>query len=1137
MGNNTWGLGIRFIFICIFLVTITHKCVGGGNLTIPACSEQERLALIKFKQSVKDEQGMLSSWGVGNDCCRWERVGCDDATGRVVSLHLRAKFREEEDYDKVVRYYSWLNVYDPFGFIEYYYLVGDGVNSCLTELVNLKHLDLSGNNFQESRIPEFIGSFKQLRYLNLSNTGFSGKIPHQIGNLSNLKVLDLGTPQEYLLSHDMAWISGLPKLEHLDLSGVDLSRTQNLDNLLYLIPSLVKLSLSRCGLSMAHLGSRHLNSSRKLARIRHLDLSENHFEGKLPGLFLNMTSIAFLDLSKNGLGIFENLLNMIPSVSELSLSNYGLQKVNLSPTNINFSTHSSIQHLDLSQNEIKGGFPSVLANMSSLISLDLSFNKLNSSIPVMLNLNKLDISWNKFRLIEDVGIWRQCHLKEVIVSNNNLEGDMIGPSTNVTKCSQNALEILYLHGNALNGSIPESLGRFTNLRGLDLSDNEMTGPIPEALGNLRSLQRLDLSYNQLNSLVPESLGRLTNLRGIDLSNNKMVGPIPEALGNLRSLQGLYLSYNQLNSSVPESLGRLTTLTKIFLQSNRFTGTIPVSLGKLTSLRVLSVSSNLLCGTILNSIGHLVELYLLDISNNSFQGVVSENHFANLSMLKYLDANSNNKLFFNISREWMPPFQLKVARLGSCKIEGGFPQWIRSQRKLEELVLFNASIYGPLPTWLRLLPIRILDLSHNNFTGPLTNLPSVYELRYELTGALLLQNNIFKGLIPRRLCTRTNLLVLDLSRNRLFGRIPKCLWNMSLGAMLLSSNRLSGVITLPLGIKDPSLVWLQLNDNNLSGELPRDLIYFTRLVVLDFGENKISGNVPEWIGENITGLAVLRLHKNSFTGRIPHSLCKSKGLQILDLARNNLTGSIPHCFGELNGMTENQLFSSTRAFASWGAVMQILKGVALDYTNNLQFLKNMDLSDNKLVAEIPETLTTLDALLGFNLSNNHFSGGIPRNIGNMKSLNSLDLSANELTGTIPSSLGALNFLSYLNLSHNNLSGQIPRGNQLQTLIDPFIYADNPYLCGAPLPKECSPDKKPPTTTSKNKGGHANKPKKAWFYLDIISGFATGFWGIIGVLMLKKQWRHKLFKFCEEIVDKIYVAVAVRILKMKRGREAT
>ncbi|KAJ0713674.1 putative non-specific serine/threonine protein kinase [Helianthus annuus] len=285
------------------------------------------------------------------------------------------------------------------------------------------------------------------------------------------------------------------------------------------------------------------------------------------------------------------------------------------------------------------------------------------------------------------------------------------------------------------------------------------------------------------------------------------------------------------------------------------------------------------------------------------------------------------------------------------------------------------------------------------------------------------------------------------------------------------------------------------------------------------------------------LSALRLHKNNFTGKIPHSLCKSKYLQILDLAHNNLTGSVPHCFRKLDGMKSSSYDDSCMSVCGEGNMMQVLKGAALDYTKTLPFVKNMDLSGNKLVGEIPETLTALNGLVGFNLSYNHLSGGIPRNIGNMTSLNSLDLSANKLTGTIPLSLGALNFLSYLNLSHNNLSGQIPTGNQLQTLTDPSIYADNPYLCGAPLPKECSPHKKPPTTTSKNKGGHANKPKKVWFYLDITSGFATGFWGIIGVLFFKKQWRHKLFKFCEEIVDKIYVAVAVRIWKMKRGREAT
>ncbi|XP_076906645.1 receptor-like protein EIX2 [Bidens hawaiensis] len=150
---------------------------------------------------------------------------------------------------------------------------------------------------------------------------------------------------------------------------------------------------------------------------------------------------------------------------------------------------------------------------------------------------------------------------------------------------------------------------------------------------------------------------------------------------------------------------------------------------------------------------------------------------------------------------------------------------------------------------------------------------------------------------------------------------------------------------------------------------------------------------------------------------------------------------------------------------------------------------------------------------------------------MKALNSLDLSDNQFTGMIPSSIGALNFLISLNLSQNNLSGRIPTGNQLQTLTDLSIYAGNRDLCGAPLPSNCSNDENPPTT-SKNKYKESNKPKKVWFYLDMVCGFATGFWGIIGVLLFKKQWRYKLFMIAEVTMDKVCVTVAVRVPKIRR-----
>ncbi|XP_076905083.1 receptor-like protein EIX1 [Bidens hawaiensis] len=399
-----------------------NKCVGGGNLVTTSCSEKERLALVKFKHSVEDVNGMLSSWGIGNDCCRWERVGCDIVTGRVVSLHLRAN-SSDEDYmagedDWPDGHASLVNIFDR------YQLVGTEVNSCLADLENLKHLDLSGNDFQFNQIPRFIVSLKQLRYLNLSNARFHGNIPHHIGNLSNLKVLDLSS-WSYLKIDNMAWISDLSKLEHLDLSGVDLSRTQNLDNLLYAIPSLLKLSLSRCGFSLAHLVSHHLNSSKELVSINHLDISANNFRGQLPSFVLNMTSLVSLDLSYNHFSMawsFKRFINMMSSLLELRLSGCKLQRINLSPHNLNYSIHSNIQHLDLSLNEIDGKFPYVLTNMSSLLSLDLYANSLSSSIPVIPNLLKLDISRNKFQQIEDVRIWEQCYLKELIVSNNELVG-------------------------------------------------------------------------------------------------------------------------------------------------------------------------------------------------------------------------------------------------------------------------------------------------------------------------------------------------------------------------------------------------------------------------------------------------------------------------------------------------------------------------------------------------------------------------------------------------------------------------------------------------------------------------------------------------------------------------------------------
>ncbi|KAJ0743066.1 putative non-specific serine/threonine protein kinase [Helianthus annuus] len=298
---------------------------------------------------------------------------------------------------------------------------------------------------------------------------------------------------------------------------------------------------------------------------------------------------------------------------------------------------------------------------------------------------------------------------------------------------------------------------------------------------------------------------MTSLQFLDLSSFPLgASNFANLLTMIPSLLELHLAYCNLKEThLSHILHNLTTLSKIQhidLSHNRLTGSILETIGRLAALTTFSVRHNKLSGTILVSIWQLSKLRSLDVSYNSLEGEIYESHLANLSMLKEFNVGSNSKLTLNVSREWLPPFQLRDIDLSSCKIGNGFPRWLRNQRKLHRLVLSNTTISGPLPIWLRKMPIILfMDLSHNNLSGPLTNLPNgvanVDDDRDFIEPALYLQNNTFNESIPRSLCKRTDLVYLDLSKNRLTGEIPKCFKNLqNLQFLRLSSNGLSG--TLP-----------------------------------------------------------------------------------------------------------------------------------------------------------------------------------------------------------------------------------------------------------------------------------------------------------------------------------------------------
>ncbi|MEG4329311.1 COR domain-containing protein, partial [Microcoleus sp. herbarium5] len=112
-------------------------------------------------------------------------------------------------------------------------------------------------------------------------------------------------------------------------------------------------------------------------------------------------------------------------------------------------------------------------------------------------------------------------------------------------------------------SIPDALGKLSNLTALLLDNNQITS-IPDALGKLSNLTELYLGDNQITS-ISEAIAQLSNLTWLNLSNNQIT-QIPDAIAQLSNLTRLSLSNNQIEK-IPEGLETLPKLEKLDLRHN------------------------------------------------------------------------------------------------------------------------------------------------------------------------------------------------------------------------------------------------------------------------------------------------------------------------------------------------------------------------------------------------------------------------------------------------------------------------------------------------------------------------------------------------------------------------------------------
>uniref|UniRef100_A0A804KR23 Leucine-rich repeat-containing N-terminal plant-type domain-containing protein n=1 Tax=Musa acuminata subsp. malaccensis TaxID=214687 RepID=A0A804KR23_MUSAM len=438
----------------------------------------EREALLDFKAGVGDTRNRLSSW-TGHHCCTWKGVACDTTTGHV-------------------------------------------------------HLDLSFNNFSGIRIPEFIGSFKKLRYLNLSSTQFMGGIPARVGNLSSL----------YVLNMSYGGLNSIPvSVVHQMTNLIILDLRSNLFNCS--MPSSVgKLS----NLTELYLGGNSLRGIisevhfENLTRLQVLDLY-----GTMPAWFWNISSstITYLDLSNNQIGgKLPSSLKFTKLVILFLYSNRFEGQLPIWP---------HVRFVSISDNMLDGGLSSSICQWTYLEYLDLSNNKLLGEIPYCLG--------DELLLLQ--------------LQNNSFSGEVPLSLKNCTN-----LWLLRLRSNMFSGVIPWQLARFERLQILDLANNNFSGSIPHNIDlhylkcSMKLMKSLDLSNNSLIGEIPKGIGDLAGLKNLNLSRNYLQGKIPWEIGGMKSLESLDLSINDLYGSIPESLSALYFLSYLNLSYNNLSGMIP-----------------------------------------------------------------------------------------------------------------------------------------------------------------------------------------------------------------------------------------------------------------------------------------------------------------------------------------------------------------------------------------------------------------------------------------------------------------------------------------------------------------------------------------------------------------------------------
>ncbi|CAN6586925.1 unnamed protein product [Malus baccata var. baccata] len=1036
-------------FVLLFFFTICHNITTG---VYSQCLKDQQLSLLHLKKNLTfDDDGDDSigyspvsskfvSWDSSTECCSWVGVTCS-TNGRVVSLDISSQH------------------------------ISGGIDSSssLFDLQHLQSLNLADNSFVEgSRIPSAIGKLTNLRYLNLSNNDYVGKIPIEISQLTRLEVLDISQSyynglREPLESPKFSMLfQKLTELTELYLDGVDVSAE----------------------------GTHWCQAiSSSLPNLRVLSLSDTNLSGPIDQSLAKLQSLSVIQLGGSPNNISCPISEFFSNFSNLTVLN--LDRINISaPVPRFFANFSKLTTLSLVGCGLRGTFPKQIFQVPTLQTLDLSYNpELRGSLPEFP---------------------KNGSLRSLMLTETSFSGLLHNSIGNL-----NMLSALHLSKCNFTGSMPKSIGNLTNLVHLDLSSNMFNGPIsPIRWENLRNLVYLDLCNNQLVGSIPSPLFSLPLLPFLSLSHNNFFGQLPKFFNVSSSLVTFIdLSFNSLEGPVPVSIFNFRRLEILILSSNNFSAFPFNGPHQLPNLEKIDLSNNSLLvlyngsNSSYSSFPQIIRFSLVSNKLRTFPSFLR-----NQTYLRMLDLSENhiqgqlpNWIWKLDSLEY-----LNVSCNALVSLEGPI---INSTSPLSTLDFHSNKLKGPIS----IVPPNVdyLDYSDNHFSS---SIPISICNASDLL-VLDLSNNSLSGEIPQCLAAMSTLRILNVRKNNIIGMISNLEFPEncdSLNALDLSQNQIEGQLPKSLA-RCRSLIFLNLAENQITDTFPCLLKNISTLRVLALRSNNFYGGIGcPVVKTNATWpvLQILDLAYNNFNGEVPgFSLTTWQAMK-----DNNDIGPWTVIVAEADRRDGRAL-----GFFYEPAITITSKGLKSDLGKILTELTSIDFSCNKFSGPIPKEMGDLKSLYFLNLSRNAFTGEIPSSFGNMRQLESLDLSQNKLSGQIPQQLAKLNFLAFLNLSNNQLVGKIPDGTQISTF-QRDSFTGNKGLWGPPLTVDNKAVSPPPTLN----GSHPNSTDEIdWDLISVEIGFVFGFAVAAGSLVFFKRWNKWYYRATYKIIVKIFPQLEERI----------